>query len=197
MTDILHVGLTGGFNTGKSTLVNALLGVNILPMGSDQGTTAVPLYITKGKSFDFTIYYSDGNFDTYTNSRQKLTKKYLPLVYENTGWVNKGIGSLKDIWGKNDIDECFFDIFNLACTIDDEKIDSIKLTCPSTDLPSNVELIDLPAFDSFIYTSYRNRVIKKLSDCDVISEAKAIDVIETYIPDINGHDYGNIVFLID
>ena len=38
---------------------------------------------------------------------------------------------------------------------------------------------------------------EKLSNCDVISEAKAIDVIETYIPDINGHDYGNTVFLID
>ena len=38
---------------------------------------------------------------------------------------------------------------------------------------------------------------EKLSDCEVISEAKAIDVIETYIPDINGHDYGNTVFLID
>lgn len=168
MTDILHIGLTGGFNTGKSTLVNALLGVNILPMGSDQGTTAVPLYISKGDSYDFTICYSDGNSETYTNSRQKLTKRYLPLIYENTGWVNKGIGSLKDFWGKNVIDECFFDILNLACTIDDEKVDSIRLTCPSADLPSNVELIDLPAFDSFIYTSYRNRAIKKLSDCDVV-----------------------------
>ncbi|MBQ9233581.1 MAG: hypothetical protein IJ167_06055, partial [Lachnospiraceae bacterium] len=38
---------------------------------------------------------------------------------------------------------------------------------------------------------------EKLSDCEVISEAKAIDVIETYIPDINGTDYGNTVFLID
>ncbi|MBQ9279100.1 MAG: FtsX-like permease family protein [Lachnospiraceae bacterium] len=38
---------------------------------------------------------------------------------------------------------------------------------------------------------------EKLSDCNVISEAKAIDVIETYIPDINGTDYGNTVFIID
>lgn len=168
MTDVLHVGLTGGFNTGKSTLVNALLGVNILPMGSDQGTTAVPLYITKGDSYDFTICYSDGNSETYTKSRLNLTKKYLPLIYENTGWVDKGKGFLNDFWGKNVIDECFFDILNLACTIDDEKIDSIRVTCPSTDLPSNVELIDLPAFDSFIYKSYRDRTLKKLSDCDVV-----------------------------
>jgi len=168
MKDVLHVGLIGGFNTGKSTLVNALLGVDILPMGSDQGTTAVPLYITKGDSYDFTIYYSDGNSETYTNSRQKLIKKYLPLAYENTGWFNKGIGSLKDFWGKNEIDEWFYDIFNLACTIDDEKVDSIRLTCVSSDLPSNIELIDFPAFDTFIYTSYRNRAIKKLSDCDIV-----------------------------
>ena len=43
----------------------------------------------------------------------------------------------------------------------------------------------------------KTKLKNKLTDCDAISETKAIEVIETLIIDINGKDYGNTVFLID
>lgn len=165
---VLRVGLAGGFNTGKSTLVNAFIGSNIVPMGSDQGTTAIPLHICTSDQYDFVIHYVNGKKESYSRSRQKMMRKYMPQAYENVGWANRKMAMINDFLGNNEIDESFFTLLSSICTIDDETIETIHLKCPTTILKENVELVDLPAFDSFFYDSYRQRAFRELHDCDIV-----------------------------
>lgn len=168
VTDTLHIALFGGINSGKTSLVNALIGLNILPMGSDQGTTAVPIHIRKGDCYELKMCFTNGHTTTYKNSCLQLVRYYMPHIYKKLGWFRKGLIMLKDIFGIRGADSFFFNILKLACTIDSEKIDCLRLICPSPSLPYGVDLIDLPAFDSFLYASYKERVLKELSVCDVI-----------------------------
>lgn len=167
-TSSLRIGLAGGFNTGKSTLVNAFIGSNIVPMGSDQGTTAIPLHISASNQYDFVIHYVNGKKESYSRSRQKMMRKYMPQAYENVGWTNRKVAMINDLLGNNEIDESFFTLLSSICTIDDEAVESVHLKCPTTILKENIELVDLPAFDSFIYDSYRQRAFRKLHDCDIV-----------------------------
>ena len=55
----LNISVIGEFSTGKSTLINALLGYDLLVYGSVQGTTAADIVITYGKEFRIDAEYTD------------------------------------------------------------------------------------------------------------------------------------------
>lgn len=166
---VFRVGITGEFNTGKSTLINVILGTDVVATGSAQGTTTIPFCISHDEnSRDFTLYYTNGKTLSYSSAKQKLLKLYMPQAFNNNGWADKQLGALADLLGKNDVNEEFFHLLHIISTTDDADIDHIHLKWPVPLLGTGVMVYDMPGFDSFLYEEHRNRAIHTLAQCDVI-----------------------------
>ena len=56
----LHLGVIGEFSTGKSTFINALLGMELLREDILQGTTCAPTLIFSGSEFSIKVEFSNG-----------------------------------------------------------------------------------------------------------------------------------------
>lgn len=52
----LYLGVVGEFSCGKSTFINALLGLDLLKEDILQGTTCAPTFVRSGKMFDVVIH---------------------------------------------------------------------------------------------------------------------------------------------
>ncbi len=66
-----RVAIAGPSRVGKSTLVNALLGVEISPV-ADYPTTAVPLLFDSGESSEATVIFSDGTTTSVAPTAESL-----------------------------------------------------------------------------------------------------------------------------
>jgi GTPase Era involved in 16S rRNA processing len=72
----LYLGIVGEFSTGKSTFINALLGMEILKEDILPGTTCAPTYLCHGKSFKVDIYSIDGRLEfTYNGCKKNSSGK--------------------------------------------------------------------------------------------------------------------------
>lgn len=166
--EVLRIGIMGECNTGKSTLVNAILGVDIVATGSEQGTTAIPVVVCKSDRWDFSIRYKNGEDKSHSGAKQQLLKKYMPQTYENTSWQERQLGALSDLLGRTTVNDVFFRLFTMIVSQQDENIDCVRLKCPTDRLGRNVELIDIPGFDMPFCDNYRSRALAAISMCDIL-----------------------------
>ncbi|WP_237397164.1 dynamin family protein [Okeania sp. KiyG1] len=92
----LRILIIGDFNRGKSTILNALLGKNLLPTGVT-AATAIPTFVKYGKQEKVVVHQKDGteeslNFEQYKrkytlNSRE--VKHQIKNVFKSVGgWLN-------------------------------------------------------------------------------------------------------------
>jgi hypothetical protein len=58
----LHIAVLGQFKRGKSSLLNALIGAEILPTAV-LPLTSVPIFITSGRPLSMRVHYRDGKLD--------------------------------------------------------------------------------------------------------------------------------------
>ena len=56
----LHLGVIGEFSTGKSTFINAFLGMELLREDILQGTTCAPTLLSSGSEFSVRVEFSNG-----------------------------------------------------------------------------------------------------------------------------------------
>ena len=56
----LYLGVIGEFTSGKSTLINSMLGFRLLKSDILQGTTCTPTFIGYGEKFDVRVFRNDG-----------------------------------------------------------------------------------------------------------------------------------------
>lgn len=93
-----RIAFVGGFNSGKSTLINAILGDYILPEAS-KALTAIPTYIKRSTSGEdeFTVHYLSKE-DIY--GVKKLYRQALAADLGDPSAINLGDDGIIDIFDK-------------------------------------------------------------------------------------------------
>ncbi|HEY5673581.1 MAG TPA: dynamin family protein [Malonomonas sp.] len=80
-----HLAVLGQFKRGKSTLLNALLGDNLLPTDI-LPVTAIPTFIKSGEQLKVQVYFNDGNpTDDFTPETEQALVDYLADYVTETG----------------------------------------------------------------------------------------------------------------
>ena len=142
MTDPrLYLGVVGEFSSGKSTFINALLGVELLKEDVLQGTTCAPTFIGAGDVFDVEVVFKDGSTIRYSSTIKRslrIMRKVLRCLGYKPPW-------LKDVLAARD--------FIIRYTADEEhscRVDRVALTLPIK-MPfftENVVLVDTPGVNA-------------------------------------------------
>ncbi|MBN1578256.1 MAG: dynamin family protein [Chitinispirillaceae bacterium] len=114
----LHLAVVGEFNRGKSTFINGLIGMQLLPT-SVLPITAVPTRIIYGPDLSCTVRFLNKKPDILVHtSQENITKVLLQYVAEENNPKNR--------YG----------------------VDSVEVTVPSPLLENGTMLIDTPGFGS-------------------------------------------------
>lgn len=146
----LYLGIVGEFSSGKSTLINALIGKDFFITDAWQGTTTIPTHIRYAANIDLIINYKDGQQQTYSGSKRSLLENFLPDVYNKlTGWQKIALG-LKGLFSANNYDQEMLQLFDLLTTSDEraEIISEVIVEYPSEILKDGLVIIDTPGTDS-------------------------------------------------
>lgn len=146
----LYLGIVGEFNSGKSTLINALIGKDFFITGAWQGTTTTPTYIRYGDSVNLILEYKDGNKLLYSRHKRRLLQSFLPDEYEKLSFWAKTWICIKDLLYVNTYDELFLKLFDNLTTSDDvaKFVSGIVVEYPSSILENGLVIIDTPGTDS-------------------------------------------------
>ncbi len=85
----VNISVIGEFSSGKSSMINALLGINLLETDELPDTTLVPAVLVYGSQPAFEIQYLDGKKKTFKGSletiREKLYEYNLPTRISGEG----------------------------------------------------------------------------------------------------------------
>lgn len=72
----LYLGVVGEFSTGKSTFINALLGMELLREDILQGTTCAPTLLSAGPEFGIRVEFATGRVIRYPRSSVSAASKW-------------------------------------------------------------------------------------------------------------------------
>lgn len=148
----LYVGIVGEFSSGKSTLINALIGQDYFVTNSLQGTTTVITSIRYGSTINLELRYKSGEIVKYSNHKLAMIEKFLPEDFSRLSFTDKlkiKAGDFFSLNGKDDFMLKIFDIVTTSNTISKE-LDEVTVYYPSDFLKNGIVLIDTPGTDSLI-----------------------------------------------
>lgn len=173
----LYLGIIGEFSSGKSTLINSLLGVNLLTMGALQGTTTVVTYFEHG-TLDIQIEMKNGDVLKFKRNKSKIKKTFRIISAKLSFW-EKISNWIKSVFDTSYIDPDFNKIIDTVTA--NEKfsniIKSVTIYHSSTILQSGIVIVDTPGIDS-LNIDHTRRTIDVISNiCDL-----ALIVIPTEKP---------------
>lgn len=103
------LAVIGDMSSGKSTFINTLIGVNILPTGHFQTTSAIT-YIEHGTQASMSVKYADGHEEKFDGNKIKsilhdlvaLPEEYKDLPINDINLLISGGDTLNDILAKKD-----------------------------------------------------------------------------------------------
>ena len=137
----LYLGVVGEFSAGKSTFINALLGVELLKEDVLQGTTCAPTFLAAGKCFDAEVVFKDGTSLKYTSTVKpfrRFARKIVGLFGIKRSWL-KDVAEAREFINKYTAEE------ESSCAVE-----RVELTLPIK-LPffsENVVLVDTPGVNA-------------------------------------------------
>lgn len=148
----LNVGIVGEFSSGKSTLINSLIGQDYFVTNSIQGTTTVITSIRYGRTINLELRYKNGKIIRYSKSKLSLIKKFLPNEYEKLSFADKLGIKTKGFLGLNGKDSLMLKIFDIVTTSNEISplLEEVIVYYPSEFLKKGIVLIDTPGTDSLI-----------------------------------------------
>ena len=148
----LYVGIVGEFSSGKSTLINALIGQDYFVTNSIQGTTTVITSIRYGNSINLELRYKNGEIERYSSNKLSLIERFLPKEYLHLSFADKIRIKTGDIFSLNGKDDLMLKIFDVVTTSNDisKELDEVVVYFPSDFLKNGIVLIDTPGTDSLI-----------------------------------------------
>lgn len=168
----LYVGIVGEFSSGKSTLINSLIGADFFVTNAMQGTTTVTTKLSYGKKVNLTLNYVGGTKLTYSKDKRAFLKKYLPGEYEKLPLLKRMSIRIKDILKMNGKDEFLMKIFDTVTTSNEisETLEDVQMTYPAEILRNGIVIVDTPGTDSLNpkHTLITQKAIREVCDIAII-----------------------------
>ena len=168
----LYVGIVGEFSSGKSTLINSLIGADFFVTNAMQGTTTVTTKLSYGKKVNLTLNYVGGTKLTYSKDKRRFLKKYLPGEYEKLPLLKRMSIRIKDILNMNGKDEYLMKIFDTVTTSNEisETLEDVQMTYPAEILRNGIVIVDTPGTDSLNpkHTLITQKAIREVCDIAII-----------------------------
>lgn len=168
----IYLGIVGEFSSGKSTLINSLIGADFFVTNSLQGTTTVITKLAYGRNVNLTLNYADGSKLTYSRNKRKFFKRYLPDEYERLPFLSKLSILLKDLLNLNRQDDYLMRLFEEVTTSNEisETLTDVLITYPSKTLENGIVIVDTPGTDSLNpnHTLIAQKAIKEVCDIAMV-----------------------------
>lgn len=168
----IYIGIVGEFSSGKSTLINSLIGADFFVTNALQGTTTVITKLAYGRKVNLTLNYADGKQLTYSKNKKKFLKRYLLDEYNKLSLLTKMVIHIKDFFNLNKQDTFLMKLFDEVTTSNEisETLSDVLITYPSQTLKNGIIIVDTPGTDSLNpnHTIITQRAIKEVCDIAMI-----------------------------
>ena len=168
----IYLGVVGEFSSGKSTLINALIGADFFVTNAVQGTTTVVTKLAYSNNINLVLKYKNGQILSYKKDKSKLMELYLPMSYSGMSSIDKFIMKFKGVFGFNRYDEYFPEVFDVVTTSNEisVELDEVVVYYPSQILKDGLVIVDTPGTDSLVpeHNVITQRAIREICDLALV-----------------------------
>lgn len=164
----IYLGIVGEFSTGKSTLINSLIGEDFFVTNAIQGTTTTITKLEYGKKIGLKIEFTSGKALRYDRDKTRILKLFKPDVYENLSIYEKVKVRILDMYHSNTSDKYLLEVFDGITTSDEisKTLNEVTIYYPSELLNNGIVIVDTPGTDSLTpaHAEITRRAIKEICD---------------------------------
>lgn len=168
----IYLGIVGEFSSGKSTLINALIGADFFITNAIQGTTTVITKLTYSNTINLKLKYKSGEELSYKYNESSILKRYLSDDYDRLSSTEKFVMKLKGWFGFNGFDSYFHKAFDVITTSNEvsTELDEVIVCYPSPILQNGLVIVDTPGTDSLIseHNQITQRAIRDVCDLALV-----------------------------
>lgn len=168
----IYLGIVGEFSTGKSTLINSLIGEDFFVTNAIQGTTTTITKLEYGKKIGLKIEYTSGEVLRYDSDKTEILKLYKPDVYEHLSFFEKMKMRTLDMFHSNNSDKYLLEVFDDITTSDEisKTLNEVTVYYPSKLLNNGIVIVDTPGTDSLTpsHAEITRRAIKEICDIALV-----------------------------
>lgn len=168
----IYLGVVGEFSSGKSTLINALIGADFFVTNAVQGTTTVVTKLAYSNNINLVLKYKNGQILSYKKDKSKLMELYLSMAYSGMSSIDKFIMKFKGVFGFNRYDEYFPEVFDVVTTSNEisVELDEVVVYYPSQILKEGLVIVDTPGTDSLVpeHNVITQRAIREICDLALV-----------------------------
>ena len=168
----IYLGIVGEFSTGKSTLINSLIGEDFFITNAIQGTTTTITKLEYGKKIGLKIEYTSGKVLRYDSDKTEILKLYKPDVYNHLSLFEKMKMRTLDMFHSNNSDKYLLEVFDDITTSDEisKTLNEVTVYYPSELLSNGIVIVDTPGTDSLTpsHAEITRRAIKEICDIALV-----------------------------
>lgn len=168
----IYLGIVGEFSTGKSTLINSLIGEDFFVTNAIQGTTTTITKLEYGKRIGLKIEFVSGKVLRYDRNKTEILKLYKPDIYEHLSFLEKMKMRTLDMLHSNNSDRYLLEVFDSITTSDEisKSLNEVTVYYPSELLNNGIVIVDTPGTDSLTpsHAEITRRAIKEICDIALV-----------------------------
>lgn len=168
----IYLGIVGEFSTGKSTLINSLIGEDFFVTDAIQGTTTTITKLEYGKNIGLKIEFTSGKVLRYDSDKTEILKQFKPDVYGHLSLLKKMKMRILDMLHSNTSDKYLLEVFDDITTSDEvsKTLDEVTIYYPSELLNNGIVIVDTPGTDSLTpsHAEITRRAIKEICDIALV-----------------------------
>lgn len=179
----LYLGIVGEFSSGKSTFINALLGLDVLKEDVLAGTTCAPTMICYGEKFDVEIYKKTTNMILRYSEDRSFFKRMFCSIRSKIGiaeYLQKQLTEAKSFIYKYTADEVFAqDVSKVV----------LYLPCKNPIFDNDIVIVDTPGInaDNHRHQEVTEKTIRDLCDLAIVLTPAPAPCSQTLLNFINEH----------
>lgn len=199
----IYLGIVGEFSTGKSTLINSLIGEDFFVTNAIQGTTTTITKLEYGRKIGLKIEFTSGKVLKYESDKAEILKLYKPDVYKHMSFFEKMKMRTLDMFHSNYSDRYLLEIFDNITTSDEisKTLNEVTVYYPSELLNNGIVIVDTPGTDSLTpaHAEITRRAIKEVCDIALVIVPATQPLSQTlidYIDDNLGDVAGKCIYFI-
>lgn len=168
----IYLAIVGEFSTGKSTLINSLIGEDFFVTNAIQGTTTTITKLEYGKKINLKIEFTSGKVLRYDSDKTEILKQYKLDVYEHLSLFKKIKMRILDMFHSNTSDKYLLEVFDDITTSDEvsKTLNEVTVYYPSELLNNGIVIVDTPGTDSLTpaHAEITRRAIKEICDIALV-----------------------------